>query len=135
MSATSVTLAGRRAAERLMVDACAIVRRSGPITNPDTGQIIGYADTATIYSGKCRISVPPHSTQGQPTPLGGASVVVLTPTLQVPSSVTGVRPDDLVAITAAALEAELAGRTYRVRGIGHKTHATKREFELVEVTG
>lgn len=115
-----------------MVDSCVIKRPGAPLT--DAVGDVTYP-TTVLYAGKCRVSVPPHSTQGQPTPLGGAEVVVLTPTLQVPIAVVGVQPNDLVTITATALDPDLAGRTYRVRGTGHKTHATKRELELVEVTG
>jgi hypothetical protein len=42
--------------------------------------------------------------------------------------------DDLVTITASLLDADLVGRTFRVRELGHKSHMTARRVQLEEVT-
>jgi hypothetical protein len=49
-------------------------------------------------------------------------------------AVTGIASDDLVTITASLLDADLVGRTFRVRELGHKSHMTARRVQLEEVT-
>jgi hypothetical protein len=130
MSATTATLRGRLAAEANMVDACTIQRVTGTSTNDTTGVVtITYLP---IYSGKCRVqqSVP----VSKPADVGQAHVWLQRLELQVPMSVTGIASDDLVTITASLLDADLVGRTFRVRELGHKSHMTARRVQLEEVT-
>lgn len=125
--------AGRRAAEALMVDACTITRTASTTTDPDTGQVT--RTTTQVHAGKCRFQ--DFQAAGAPVPqtVGGAGVLVAVLQLQLPVSVTGVQPDDLVTCTAAALDPALVGRTWRARPVPRKTHATKFVVGLVEVTG
>jgi hypothetical protein len=130
MSATTAVLAGRRAAEALMVDACTIQRVTGTSTNDTTGVVT--PTYSMIYAGKCRVQqIVPVS---KPADIGQAQVWLQRLELQVPISVTGIASDDLVTITASLLDAELAGRTFRVRELGHKTHLTARRVQLEEQT-
>jgi hypothetical protein len=130
MSATSATLRGRLAAEALMVDTCTVQRQTGSTTNDTTGVVT--PTYSTIYTGKCRVQqrVP----VSKPADVGQAHVWLQRLELQVPMSVTGIASDDLVTITASLLDADLVGRTFRVRELGHKTHMTARRVQLEEAT-
>lgn len=135
MSATSATLRGRRFAEAQMVDACTVKRLVSSTVNPDTGQI-GATSYTTIYTGKCKVQQLAPATV--PTAVGQAAEFVGQLMLHLPvSAVTSanVAPDDLVTITAAALDASLVSRTFRLRGPAHKTYATARRLPMVEVAG
>jgi hypothetical protein len=130
MSATTAVLAGRRAAEALMVDACTIQRVTGTSTNDTTGVVT--PTYSTIHAGKCRVQqIVPVS---KPADIGQAQVWLQRLELQVPISVTAIASDDLVTITASLLDADLVGRTFRVRELGHKTHLTARRVQLEEQT-
>src|SRR5438045_283872 len=103
MSANTATLAGRRAAERLMVDTCLIRRRTSEATDPDTGVV---TPTYTqVYAGKCRVQqqVP----VSRPADIGQDAVWLARLELQLPMSVVGVQSNDLVTITASALDPDL----------------------------
>jgi hypothetical protein len=123
---------GRAAAESLMVDACTITRPGAgdPVFDPSTG---GYTnpEPVTVHAGPCRVQVnAPDSTSED---FGGRSVTTSPLRVSVPMSVTGVRQQDLVTITAAALDPDLAGRTFRVEYAPAKTHMTARRLECEEV--
>jgi hypothetical protein len=130
MSALTATLRGRAAAEANMADACTITRAGTPTTDDVTGKVT-YSPT-TVYSGKCRVQqrVP----VSKPADIGQAAVWLERLELQLPMSVTGVASDDLVTITASVLDPDLVGRTWHVRELGHKTHATSRRVQIEEVT-
>lgn len=130
MSAKTATLRGRVAAEALMADACTIKRVTNQSTNDNTAVVT--PTYSTIYSGKCRVqqTVP----VSKPHDVGEAAVWLQRLELQVPMSVTGIASDDLVTITASALDADLVGRTFHVRELGHKSHMTARRVQIEEVT-
>ena len=130
MSRETTTLRGRAAAESGMVDACTIQRVTGNSTNDTTGVVT--PTYSTIYSGKGRVqqTVP----VSKPHEVGQAAVWLQRLELQVPMAVTGIASDDLVTITASLLDADLVGRTFHVRELGHKTHMTARRIQLEEVT-
>lgn len=129
--AAAATLAGRRAAESLMVDSCTIEHRSGAgVLDEATGQVSKPA--TVVYTGPCRVQVP----QAQPRT---AEVAERTATLQgivvsIPVGSGGVRVGAVVRITAATLDPELVDRTFRVVGIHHKTHGTAQRLQCEEVT-
>lgn len=131
MSAVTATLAGRRAAEALMVDACTIKHKTGETADPETGATTpAYS---MVYSGKCRVQqrVP----VAKPSDVGEAALWLERLQLQVPMSVVGISSNDLVTITASALDPDLVGRVFHARELGHKTHMTARRFQIEEVTG
>jgi Family of unknown function (DUF6093) len=130
MSATTATLRGRAAAENLMIDACTVQRVTGSATNDTTGVVT--PTYSTIYTGKCRVQqVVPIA---KPANVGEAAVWLQRLVLQLPMSVVGIQSDDLVTITASVLDGDLVGRTFHVRELGHKTHATARRVQLEEIT-
>ncbi len=131
MSAATALARGRVAAEALMVDACTITRPAVTFTNPDTGQ--QTIEATAVYSGPCRIQqhVPGGS---RPSDVGEAYDLMLRLELQIPMSVTGVQVNDVVTMTSSVHDPDLPGRTFRVRDLAHKTHATARRLGLEEVT-
>jgi hypothetical protein len=131
MSATGVTLAGRRAAEALMVDTCTITRVTGGTSDPETG--VHTQTTTVVYSGKCRFQQRPIARPGSRTDVGEASVVQVDYSLQLPMAATGVRVEDAAVADTSALDPDLPGRAFRVASQAAKTHATSRRLELVEV--
>jgi hypothetical protein len=131
MSAQSATLAGRAAAERLMVDTCTVTRVTGGSGDPETG--IYTPTRATVYTGKCRVQQAPIARAGSRSEVGEASVVQVGYILQLPTSVTGVEVEDIATVTASALDSGLVGRSFRVAGQAAKTHATMRRLEIREV--
>jgi hypothetical protein len=131
MSATSITLAGRAAAERLMVDACKIERITGETTNTTTGEVT--QTKTTVYSGKCRVQQ--RGRMSRPEDVGEAYVFQTLRELQVPMAVTGVEIEDLVTVTASTLDPDAVGQTYWVRELWTKTHSTSRRLGIEEVGG
>lgn len=131
MSVASALAAGRRAAERLMVDACVIRRRVGESTSPDTGVVT--PTYSTIYSGKCRVQQ--SETQARAVDAAEDYALMLRLQVQLPmDGTTGVRAEDEVVISTSALDADLPGRTFIVRDLAHKTHATARRIGVEERT-
>lgn len=133
MSATSITLRGRAAAEALMVDAVTVQHQTGSTTDQDTGVVT--PTYSAVYSGKAKIQQSSPATA--PSDVGEAAVFVgqLTLHLPVTSTTALVGPDDLVTVTACTLDGSLVGQTFRLRGPAHKSFATARRFPMVEVDG
>jgi hypothetical protein len=63
-----------------------------------------------------------------------AHLAMLSPFVHVPISVVGVVEGDVVTITASANDSELVGRVFRVQGPNHKSFATSRRLQCIEVT-
>lgn len=137
MSASSITLRGRAAAERDMLDACTVKRLTGSVADPELATI---APTySTIYPtsgvGKCKVQQAAPATG--PTVVGEAEVFLgqLQLHLPVTDATAAVAPGDLVTITTCVLDASLVGKTFKLRGPAHKSFATARRFPMVEVSG
>jgi hypothetical protein len=132
MSAESVTLAGRTAAEALMVDTCVISRSSGSGTfNETTG---AYSGSSTeVYAGKCRVK--PRDNADRVVQYGQEAVSFWPFIVSVPMSVTTVALDDVVTITDSALDPALFGLSLRVREVLSGTHLTARRLSCEENSG
>lgn len=128
MSARSVMLRGRKAAESLMVDSCVVTRvtSQGSINN-STG---GYTPTtSTVYSGKCQVVKP----EGSATDVaaGERDVAVSRTTVKLPISATGVQSGDKVTV-AATLDDDLDGRVLYVHEVQARTYGTSRRLACEE---
>jgi hypothetical protein len=131
MSVASALARGRAAALALMQDTCTITYVTGTHTDDRDGRVT--EQRATRYSGACRIQAP--AAQGQQQDPGQATVTLLRMQLQLPVVGTeGVARGDQVTITASVGDQALVGRTWTVRDIAHKTHATSRRITIGEVT-
>lgn len=131
LSLTAALQRGRQAAESLMVDSCLIRRVTGKTTDNTTGVVT--PTYATIYQGKCRVQQ--KAPVAKPADVGQAAVWLQRLELLVPMAVTGVASNDEVQITASVLDPDLPNRTWHVRELWHKTHATCRRLQIEEVTG
>lgn len=131
MSAASITLRGRAAAERDMLDAVTVQHQTG--ASEDAAGVI-TPTYSTIYSGKAKIQQ--SAPAAAPTDVGQAAVFVgqMQVHLPVTTATAAVAPDDLVTVTTCVLDASLVGRTFRLRGPAHKSYATARRFPAVEVS-
>jgi hypothetical protein len=131
VTATSITLEGRAAAEARMIDTCTITRGGGaPGFDPETGDYTEAA-SSTIYSGICEFKINDALTSGTPE-VGGAVATISRLVVKVPMAVDDVEVDDLVTCTASALDSDLVGRIYRVAGPFAKTFATARRLPVEE---
>lgn len=125
MTAASILVRGRTAAERLMVDTCTIRRQSGETMDPVTLQMV--PTYTTVYSGKCRVQIT--AVVGATMPEAGERTVVTQRiSVSIPMDAAA-RVDDQVVMETAAHDADLVGRVYRVRSEFAKTHATARRLE------
>lgn len=129
MSADSVLIRAQAAALALMVDSCVITRLSSTASNPETGSTLSVY--TTIYSGVCRIQQ--RSILARAFNVAEAEVYMVRLELHLPVSVTGVLADDVVAVTASRHDPDLLTHSFRTRELGHKTYASARRFELIEV--
>lgn len=120
---------GRVMAESLMQDTCTIRRRTGTTTGP--GGVITPI-YSTIYSGRCRFQqTEAQAVEQRP---GGAFALMLRMQVQLPMSVTGLRTEDEVVCDSSAHDPDLPGRSWSIRDLAHKTHASARRVGLQERT-
>lgn len=129
--AEAATLAGRRAAEALMVDACTIRVRTGVSTqNETTGQVTRTA--SILYTGPCRV----QQAQAQPQQhdAGERTTTVQPSIVSIPATASAVPVGAVVTVDSSVLSAALVGRTFRVTGSHHKSHATAQRLQVEEVT-
>lgn len=129
MTATSVTLMGRAAAERLMSERVVITRRSEePITDPETA-VVSYP-TVTVYEGRGRLQYR----EAFPSPdFDAAQRFTVTPfLLQVPVGVD-LRVDDEALVVSSEMDPLSVGRRFRVTALPRKTHATAIRAAATEV--
>lgn len=115
-----------------MVDACTITRRTGETTNPTTGAVTPTYASAH-YSGKCKVQV--RDVDAQNPEAGDRAYTVLKLRVDIPAATTGIAAGDIVTITAAAFDADLVGKTFRVVAPFHGTAKTARRLPVEEVAG
>jgi len=107
-----------------MEDECTITRSGTRTLDESTGQ---YTQTpTTVYTGPCRVVVPPRRPQDV-VPIGQVEAVE-TARLDLPVvDSAGVRDGD-VAVLTVSLDPALVGVKYRLKGIPGATHGTARRF-------
>lgn len=132
MSAVSALRRGRAAAERLMVDTCAIQHRTGEVTDPETGVVT--PTYTTVYTGKCRVQRRSDAGSASQADVGEAALLIGHLEVHVPMAVTAVVADDVVTITASVLDPALVGAVYKVRAVPEKSFQTARRLAVIEVT-
>jgi hypothetical protein len=131
MSRATVLKRGQLAAEAGMVDACAIRRRTGSVTDRDTGA--STPTYAALYSGPCKVQN--SRAEAGRSDVGEDYLLLLRLEVHLPMSVTGLQAGDEIVITAAAHDADLPGRVFRIHDLAHKTFATARRVGVIEKTG
>lgn len=131
MSLAGVLARGRAAAEAMMVDTCTIRRRTSVSTDEDGDVTVTYL-SPDPYSGPCRVQQ--RTTAATPQDAGEAYALMLQLEVQVPMSVVGLQADDEVTIDSSVHDPDLVGRTFLIRALAHKSHATARRVQVVERT-
>lgn len=129
MTADSILIRARAAALALMVDTCTITRLVSTSTNPETGQVTPIY--TTIYAGVCRIQQ--RSILARAFNVAEAEQYMVRLELHLPMTAVGVNADDITTMNTSLHDADLVGRLFRTRVLGHKTYASARRFELIEV--
>jgi hypothetical protein len=132
MSRVRVLAAGRRAAEAGMIDTCRITRRTSTLTDETTGKPAG-GTIGEIYTGKCRIQRA--ESQGQRQEVAEASLVLLRLELQLPVDASlGLQEADDVEVLTCVHDPDMTARRFKVRDLAHKSEATARRIQCLEVT-
>ena len=130
MSAESITMQGRAAAERLMTDTLTITRASGePVTDPETFEVTYPSEQ--IYAGKGRIQS--RDTDTEEVTQGAQDFTLGDSIVQVPVTVP-LAVDDEVTVISSLTDPLMVGRVFRVVIIPRKTHATMIRAGVEEVT-
>jgi hypothetical protein len=128
MTAQSTVLAGRAAAEALMVDGCTIDRIGPAVTDRVTGKVT--ASRNRLYDGKCKIQT--SSAQEQVQESGAHDATVQRYRVDVPVESYEPQVGDLVTVMTAALDMFLVGREFRVTALLHKTYATAYRLAITD---
>jgi hypothetical protein len=133
MSRATILAAGRKAAERGMVDVCTITRVTSTVTDRETGDVT--TTVATIYTGPCRLQeIFGFSRDTSPSP--DQSQLARYRVLQLPvDSSEDVRVGDEVLVTASAHDPDMIGVRLIVRDQSGKTDQTARRVGVEEITG
>lgn len=129
MSASSVLLRGRAAAEALMADTCTIRRVTSSSTDPDTG--VRTPTYTVIYTGRCKLQQ--RSAAASPTDVGEAELLASQLELHVPVSATGIRADDIATMNTSVLDPDLPAQVLTIRGEAHKSYPTARRLAVEEL--
>jgi hypothetical protein len=131
MTAQSTVLAGRAAAESLMVDGCTIDRIGPVITDRVTGAVT--ASRNRLYDGKCKIQTSSSSSNQESRPeSGGHDFTVQRYRVDVPVEGYDPQVGDVVTIMSAALDMFLVGREFRVVSLLHKSYATAYRLSITD---
>lgn len=130
---SAVLAAGRREAERGMVDACEITRVAGSTTDRTT--LVRTEERTTIYSGPCRVQeLLAFSRDTRPSE--DVQVLGRYRVLQLPVTTSeDIQIGDDVTITACVHDPDLVGQMLRVRDQSGKSEATSRRVGIEEMTG
>ena len=102
----------RKAAEKRMIDQCAITRPGTPVTDPDTGNVTNTSES--VYEGKCKVQSKDSATANPEA--GEATFTVVSRQVHIPANSADVQDGDVVTITASRLNAFTVGKQYRVSG-------------------
>lgn len=129
MSATSITLAAQRAAERLMVDTCTIRYTTGFTTNAEGIDSPTYG--SPVYSGKCRVQT--KIARVQEANAAEHQFTLQRSELHLPVSAGPVKVNAVVQITSSAVAPHLVGKIYRVAGTQPKTFESAQRVHVEEV--
>lgn len=125
--------AGRRLAERLMIDRFRFTRAvlGPPIRDDETGDLV-YPPREIVYEGKGKVQTYEAHEVG----IGSAGRLFTVQRYQIHVPVASGRfmIGDVGECTKATLDPELLGREYIVAALLHKTAATARRLQVDEVT-
>jgi hypothetical protein len=111
------------------VDTCTIKRVTGESTDIDGVITPTYT---TLYSGVCRVQQQqPYAERHD---AGQAYLLLLRLEVQLPMTVVGLQPDDILTVVTSLMDPDLPGRVFIVRDLAHKTDASSRRVQCQEKT-
>lgn len=124
----------RQMAESLMTDECTVVRPSGAVTDPATGEV--RPDSSQVYAGRCKVQtsggLASENVEGTAAQAMGAVSLVWSLYVHFPYGTPGLRAGDVVEVTESA-NPLLVGRRFRlVSPQSEKTHATACRWNVKE---
>lgn len=134
MLTPSVLERARGNAESLMTDECTVVRPSGAVTDPATGEV--RPDSSQVYAGRCKVQtsggLASENVEGSAAQAMGAVSLVWSLSVHFPYGTPGLRAGDVVEVTESA-NPMLVGRRLRlVSPQSEKTHATACRWNVKE---
>lgn len=123
MSARTAVIAGRKAAEALMIDRATVTRPTVTV-GPDG---LDQVTEKFVWSGPCKVQTyEAHETAAN---AAGALVTLQRYSIHLPHHVAAVRVGDLIRVAGYL-------SVFRVTGLFDKTHVTSRRFQVdVETNG
>lgn len=128
MSATSAALAGRAAAERLMLDTGTAKRPTGEMVY-DPGTQTEVEATTDLFTSPCKIQT--RQVQEKAVEVGARTATVVRVELHLPADTAPLEVDDLWTVdTPGELSTVPAGRTFRVLAPFEKGLATARRYDV-----
>jgi hypothetical protein len=117
-------------AEEGMVDTCTIQHPTGETTDPAT-DVVSPTYSTLYAAGVCRIQQKqPYAERND---AGQNYQLLLRIEIQLPVRVVGVAPDDVVTVNTSR-DLDLVGRKFAVRDLAHKTDASSRRIQCMEIT-
>lgn len=129
MSAVEALLAGRTAAESLMLDTCRITSAGTVVTDPETGVVT--RPRTTVYEGKCKVQSKDSAVSNPEA--GGASFTVVSRQVHIPANAANVKDGYEVEITASLLNSFTVGKVYRVEGFTPDSFDTAFRMPVKEI--
>jgi len=128
MSQSSAVLAGRAAAERNMLDTCTVHTEARAVDQTTGAEVVS---STTLYTG--RVKIQSGATQESTPEAGGATLTVQRSEAHFPVGAFVPAVGQVVTVTAAALDPLMAGLTFRVVALLHKSAATAYRLAVTEV--
>lgn len=129
ISAESITLRGRLAAEALMIDSCVVERSTGEVTDPVTGVV--SEGWETVYSGVCKVQG--RQAQASTPDAGGHAFTVEQLMVHLPVSAQSL-PGDRVTVLSSAMDPGLVGLKLRLTELARGTYRTADRWNVELVT-
>lgn len=129
MTAPEAVLAGRRAAEALMVDTCRITSPGTPVTDPDTGNVT--TPRTTVYEGRCKVQSKDSAVSSPEA--GGATFTVVSRQVHIPANAANVKDGYEVEILTSLLNSFTVGKVYRVEGFTPDSFDTAYRIPVKEI--
>lgn len=134
MSATSATIAGRRAAESLMLDAGKALRPTGTTYDPtaDDGNGATVTTFDDLFASKCKVNT--RNLVARDAEVGGRTSTSIRLELHLPADSAALQEDDVWEFTAVhPLSLTRVGQRVRVVGPVAGTLKTAARYEVEQV--
>ena len=136
--AAEALVAGRVAAEALMVDACVVDRPGPSVMDPLTGKVkpsytlvYPHPDHEAPLDGRCKVQQT--LAQSSSPEAGGAVFTVQNARLDLPVGAGPVAVGDRVRLVSAASNPDLVGNVYRVKELFEKSWQTAQRVRVEEL--